>query len=368
MPASSMTRLFPAVAVLSLVPGSAVGQRSVPDEVACPDCRVARQIEVRIGQADGPGIITGIPNAVTRDSAGRYWILDPVGGPQVFLSNGLFLGTIGREGDGPGEFRNLVDAVALPGDSVLLLDLSLRRATVIGPDLEWARMTSLGPLVPRAGVATTWPARLVLHGTAYTPRLAGWPLHALDLSGSEAVILESYGSNNGEMPSPHPAYIARALTAAGHGDHWSAEQYAYRLTRWTEAGTVVQQLQRNPDWFTGRSMGILGNPETPPSPRIGSIATDERGYLWVYLHVPAGTWKRAWPQDVGREISVSRIQFEFLYTTVLEVIDPERARVITRASLDGYVVKALPGRRAVFYETSDGGIPSLRVEQLSIRP
>lgn len=83
---------------------------------------------------------------------------------QVYSPDGQHLQTIGREGEGPGEFRSVFWVGRLPGDTIAAWDPSLGRLSVFGPDASLVRVVtprgSLG-LLPRAqGVLSD--GRLVL--------------------------------------------------------------------------------------------------------------------------------------------------------------------------------------------------------------
>jgi hypothetical protein len=62
---------------------------------------------------------------------------------RVFSVNGAHRHTIGREGEGPGEFRDLTQVIALPGDSIFAYDFMLSRGTVFGPDGSLSRVITL---------------------------------------------------------------------------------------------------------------------------------------------------------------------------------------------------------------------------------
>lgn len=55
---------------------------------------------------------------------------------RVFDSNGRHVRTIGRKGQGPGEFQDIDDVVGRRGDSLAVLDNSARRFTFFGPGGE----------------------------------------------------------------------------------------------------------------------------------------------------------------------------------------------------------------------------------------
>lgn len=109
--------------------------------------------------------LTNVADAtVLADS--RIVVLDR-GSHQVrfFASDGSFLLAVGREGEGPGDFSRLTSVSELVGDSVLVFDYWLRRATILDgagsvariltlpPDLQ---VQELHPVGPGSLVAMTW--------------------------------------------------------------------------------------------------------------------------------------------------------------------------------------------------------------------
>jgi hypothetical protein len=170
------------------------------------------------------------------------------------------------------------------------------------------------------------------------------------------------------LRGPNPANLLSVLAVDPQGLLWSADKYLYRLSAWSSDGRLVRSMERKPEWFAERSTRMEGGPSTPPQPRIADMRFDEEGLLWVFLHIPSPRWREAWPAggDATGEISVGRIQVDLLYTTRIEVLDPNLGRVLTRRSLDGLVVAALPDRRAVFYRETADGIPELLVHTLHV--
>lgn len=64
---------------------------------------------------------------------------------EVFAADGRHLRSIGREGDGPGEFRSIFFVGRLAGDSIAAWDPLLGRLSVFGPGGEYARSASPAP-------------------------------------------------------------------------------------------------------------------------------------------------------------------------------------------------------------------------------
>lgn len=75
---------------------------------------------------------------------------------RLFDAQGAHLRSVGRAGSGPGEFRSLVGMWVGPGDSVLAVDILLRRLSVFDPSGTFVRSFGLGGeagfAVPTEGV------------------------------------------------------------------------------------------------------------------------------------------------------------------------------------------------------------------------
>ena len=80
-----------------------------------------------------------------------------------FTSDGVHARTIGRRGDGPGEFRSLTWAGLLAGDSIATYDFSAGAFSVFTPDGAFVRRVALDR-APLADAARTplWPTPLVV--------------------------------------------------------------------------------------------------------------------------------------------------------------------------------------------------------------
>lgn len=72
--------------------------------------------------------------------SGQLMVADPIERKlMVFDANLASMRTIGREGSGPGEYRQPDAVWAFPGDSTLVTDLGNARLSVVGPDGKYAR-------------------------------------------------------------------------------------------------------------------------------------------------------------------------------------------------------------------------------------
>jgi len=62
---------------------------------------------------------------------------------RFFDATGAHQASVGREGEGPGEFKGLGPLSVLPGDSLAAYDWNLRRVSYFGPDGSFARSVTL---------------------------------------------------------------------------------------------------------------------------------------------------------------------------------------------------------------------------------
>ena len=64
---------------------------------------------------------------------------------RFYDQSGVFVGQVGRAGEGPGEFRSAFYLWVLPGDTILVGDYRPWRFLVFGPDRQWVRTVQPEP-------------------------------------------------------------------------------------------------------------------------------------------------------------------------------------------------------------------------------
>ena len=335
----------------------------IPDEPSCSTCKVTAVPRVRM---DVAAVDAGIPKVVREGGHGRYWILSGFEPPMVFDANGKFIRRVGRPGSGPGEFQTPQDLLALPGDSVLVVENGV--AQVLDSGLRVTRRITMGrSLYP--GVILRWPSTLVMAGDVMGPHLGRRRTHLVSLAGSEAEVVRQLENDDNVPRTSIPSAGVQQIAPAGKsGGVWSAFPFSYRLYLWTEKGGVERILERRPDWFSSPSEFWLGNASTPPPPRIARIQEDDAGRLWVFLLVAAPTWKEAWARAPrgARDVQASSVDLTRLFRTVVEVIDPAQARLIATAQFSDILVDVLPNNRAAFYGEDTTGEPRLYIATFAI--
>ena len=97
---------------------------------------VAEQAALSIGLLDGPPeLLFGRIASVARDERGNLIVADRQANEiRVFDAEGAHLRTLGREGEGPGEFQGLNGAWPVPGGGIVATDNDLDRITHFDPD------------------------------------------------------------------------------------------------------------------------------------------------------------------------------------------------------------------------------------------
>lgn len=128
----SRTRAFAAVPLVLLM-GGLGGCDSPPTAATAAADTVTLERMVRIGEITGDANYQfGRVSGVAGDGAGRIYVSDRMASVvRTYASDGAFLQQIGREGDGPGEFRHPTDLLFDEGDRLWVRDA--RRATVLAP-------------------------------------------------------------------------------------------------------------------------------------------------------------------------------------------------------------------------------------------
>lgn len=114
---------------------------------------------VEFAMPDGDTPLFRVSNAIRLDDD-RVVVADAGNGRILtFAPDGSLLGQLGRQGDGPGEFRSMLVMRPWLGDSLVVWDDRARRASVIAPDMTFARSFRLDVPegIPFARVLGTYP-------------------------------------------------------------------------------------------------------------------------------------------------------------------------------------------------------------------
>lgn len=349
-----------AVLILALLASSLESQDStaarVSDRIQCSSCRISIAPLLQIGPDTGIVSIGAVPEAIAVDGKGRFWVAAGTDLPKIFDSKGRFVQAVGRAGPGVGEILRVTTLMAVAGDSVLIVDAGQRRATLWSGSVQPGRSIGFRErLYP--GFAINWPSNIIMSGAVPTVTSAGWPLHRVSFAGDSAQVIASFGSDQGRLPPGPPRALRDRLALSTSGAFWAADEFQYRIVKWSADGNSLQALRRQASWFPGASEPGIGTPTVAPSPAITAIYEDSEGLIWVFGRVASKKWREGWPAvpPGTKEIPMYKVRLDKFYGSVVEVINPKTRSLVARQFMDQWIVAVLPGNRAVTYSVTSSG-------------
>lgn len=167
--------------------------------------------EVTIGELDGPEeYLFGSIRSIAVADDGTIHVLDfQAQHVRVFDSLGVYLETLGRRGEGPGEFSEAEAIAVLPDGRLAVRDPENQRVTVFGPGpgqvAEWRYTGSIQTLSP-----------LYTDTRGRTWLLAG-DLDRVDALVMEIILLDPEGTPLDTIPTPTSDYEVPVVRAEAPG-------------------------------------------------------------------------------------------------------------------------------------------------------
>lgn len=325
--------------------------RSGPEEAgaSCRTC-VLRSRDVVELSMPADGVPSGVPLHVRRDGRGRYWVFyQDQATPALFDAAGRFVQLVGRKGSGPGEYRAAVDMLAVPGDSVVIIDPGLRRYTVLNGDLRPVRFVNAAAPVVELEVIR-WPDRLLGSGPEMTADGAGYQIQEVTLAGNVLEVRARFTVTHGDTGPDdwiHQRYI---LWKGDGGAFWAAWTSGHDIYRFERASTPVRHFQQRPIW-QGRVPATLGAPDRPPSAFTKGLFMPTRDFLVVVLAKPKSSWQRAWPASRPGvyEVPASAMDLSEMYSGVAEAVSAHTGSVQAIAEWPELPISMVERSTAAFY-------------------
>ncbi|MGQ0766552.1 MAG: 6-bladed beta-propeller, partial [Gemmatimonadota bacterium] len=285
----------------------------------------------------------------------------------VYDSTGRFAGTIGRSGEGPGEWRIIQRLVSGPADSLYIFDFN-RRMVVFSPSGRVVRTVTQPLRVVDALPLSN--GSVVLSGALTTPAGIGYPFHLVSADGRH---VRSFGMVDAVRGCNDLSSVGRHLSLASNGSVWAVPSDSYEIQRWDTAGVLRGSFVRRPAWFeyykqTYRRRGSEGEvrpylrKDTPES-WIRGVREDRSGRLWVLIAVAATDWESHGIMG-GEGQAVTHDVRDKLYDTIVEVIDPRTARVVTRARLSFNVAGFASDDVIIHHREAPNGLRSAELWRL----
>ena len=326
------------------------GQQSMVGERSCRTCHVELKAVATIGSAEGPGYLKDTFSGIYLDGKGRYWVFEERTPPRVFSHDGRYVKTIGRMGQGPGEFSGPWGIFDAGDDTVAVIDRD--RITLVGPDLQIGRSTPSPVGEVWDGLTLSWPKNVVTNGRALEPGQSGRALHNISFESGTARSIRSFRAVESVPFTQQFAELRTYMTPAKKGGFWAVPAGRYEISRWSPDGRLLERIDRKPAWFAGPSGWHMGSAKAPPQPRINGVQEDANGLLWVYFSVGSPTYSRGWRAPAGAaEVAPKDMDYDLIFITRVEVIDPVAKSLIASTTFDRTIKAVLPGNRIVFFAT-----------------
>jgi hypothetical protein len=280
----------------------------------CSDCTISAEHLATLGDVEDPTSPFGV-TWVARDTAGFFYVA-PIflsGEIAVYGSDGRFVETIGRSGEGPGEFGQIRSLMITGGDTLHVF--SDGRHTAMSASTR--EVFSVGPLPLHGRNFHVFGNGYILQDqTVVEPGAAAMPVHLYDPEGQR---VRSFGLSPSEQQGQPTVGDQRAVSFSWNGGIWIHPYGQYRLELWDTAGVHLKTYVRDAPWITPWRETLSGQPyQAKPFARVVGVHQDREGKLWVYGRVPDKNWQPSRPSGF----------FEDVYDTVMEVVDPVSGKLL----------------------------------------
>ena len=344
-------------ATLDVVSGQEI---LIPDRISCPECRISVSRIAAVGDSTGSGIL-GEYGSLRRFSDGHYFVQTGVqpGTILVFGPDGRYLKSIGRRGEGPGEYTS-PHVFDVRGDSLWVFDVT-GRITMVFPGEVQTRNVPFAPFD-----AIRFGNGLHVYATvARIPQLIGIPFHVFDEA--SGTIVRSFGNPSGTYDPLDPYNAHRSIAPAGEREFWAGHSNRYVIEKWTVDGERVLRIERDAPWFKPWQGNVQPARIAAPPPILHGVREDSAGILWVFHRVADRDWAPQPPAEVrGSETRTSMKQTNELWDTLIEAIDLRSGRVLGRVRFPQYVV-GLAGENMFYtYQEVGAGHPQYVVWRVSL--
>lgn len=370
-----MTRRTGAAALTALMAGPGASAHAQVDNRLvfdpCAECRVDAVERLVIGK-DDDSVIGGV-SEVARLTDGRVAAVFSQADYQfvVYSLDGRSSQVVGRFGEGPGEYE-WIRWLKPHGKRLYLFDPFLRRVTVLDEDFEVVRTTPLGVRQFLWDAEVVNDSLYVVNSGFYTTERAGFYLHSVGMDGR---VIQSFDELTEAYPpraSMEQQGTLRLLVRSRDGSLWAANRNRYEIERWDPAtGRRLDRFIRPVDWFPSHGRRQPIDPSRPPPPIIRDIIEDRNGWLWVLMRRTSSRWAEhvvRTPADAHPEMGEYTMDgVPGAWEEIVEVIDPETARVMAQSVLPNGIQRFLGEGSALSTHHTDDGVPYWRTWHLHLQ-
>ena len=310
-----------ALCALVFVPSSAVAQDAAAAKQVMNPAKAPAGPETielkelwRVGGYDDEEVLFGVITDIITDADGNFYMLDSqLSEVQVYSPDGEYLRTIGREGEGPGEFRGAFNLLLLPSGDIGVLQTFPSKVIGLTPAGDPADDFLLPETEGDVGFKALFQARnagdqLAVVFILTQPSEAGFTqknvLSLFDADGENERRLHSQDSS---LVVSDPVFAESVWdtfrarwTSGSDGKVYSAIDFGeYKITAWGSDGKISHVINRDyaeherTEEQSARILGIFqGFTRQIPIPNlrfdiepkwnpVAALSAREDGTLWV---------------------------------------------------------------------------------------
>ncbi len=255
--------------------------------------------------------------AAVRLPDGRITVADGTPRLMLFSSGGQLLRTTGKRGAGPGEFEAVGWIQSLPGDSLLVYDPRLMRASVFADSLTFARTMAPDPTAGTVGAPELigmFRDRTFLASSrrmATTPPEAGRmvrPSQVLYRHAADGAVEDSLTTVVGDEAAlaqgviVRPPFAKRTRIAVGPNGFFVAPGDRFEISAHAQDGSLRRIFRRatpplpvtDADLAKYRLSARLGLRGPLSFPAISGLLSDEAGFVWAEAFRKEATERSRW--------------------------------------------------------------------------
>lgn len=333
---------------------------------ACRACVVRMTPVVVVGSAEDKELLREGDRLLALRTGGFVaWGGD---GPLLrYDAKGRYVGTLGRRGEGPGEYGSVQSATLARGDSVALFGYG--RLTII------SATTGRGRTIRSPAALQAFRLRMLPSGDALIQHYAG-PPGPFVVMAPDGTVRHAFGAPAGQVTLPDNRQVRDwdaqqyLIATASSGGFWAASiYYRYGLQRWSTSGSVLQAIRRVPSWWRTHDHAALrrywdaGAGNVPPLPYALGLWVDGRDRLLMLTRVADANWKAdpkaPKPREHGKERPgapwIPTGGYSRYFDTVLDIYDGKSGELLGSWRNDDFLGQSIgQDLIAVRREASDG--------------
>jgi hypothetical protein len=328
----------------------------------CPSCELTLRKITEIREAEDGGPLGNV-TAFERLRDGRVLLAHSFApnAIQVYSASGRWLSTIGRKGDGPGEFGRIARILSGPGDSIHVLDGTHRRRSVFNAGLQFVRSTPL-PVPPLDGKVLA-NGHLVINGVHRTREAAGMPLHEFDDKGN---WIRSFSDGEPIMRPDLLHLLQRRMALLPSGRLITARVDRLAIQVWNADRTSHRDVPVKGTWYPTLERAPVWDLSEPPPTIVTALLALSDTTALLLAAVPRANYQRGFERqknEYGKPVMVL-VNFQEVYSTRVELIDLRTGRTRLSTALSTGIGRALDNEHVLSSSTTIDGGKAITVWQL----